>query len=135
MTFTPYQIIAPVISIIALAYAWSLVLKQKKTIWEGALWTLFWSAIALIAIFPEVLDYLTFTMGFKNRENALLITFLGILSFIVFYLIVRVEELEHRQTKIVRSVALREAGLGQRTGMECKESKVGKEGEDMAGSC
>ncbi|MDD5074981.1 MAG: DUF2304 domain-containing protein [Candidatus Peribacteraceae bacterium] len=126
MTFTPYQIIAPLISVFALVYAWSLVMKQKKTIWEGALWTLFWAAIALIAFVPEVLDYLTFTMGFKNRENALLITFLGILSCIVFYLIVRVEELEHRQTKIVRSVALREAGLGRngRKHEECKNNGV-----------
>jgi len=122
MEFTPYQIIAPAISIFALSYAWSLVLRQKKTIWEGALWTFFWAAIALIALFPDVLDYLMFAMGFKNRENALLITFLGILSFIVFYLIVRVEELEHRQTKIVRSVALREAGL-VRNGKKHEEVK------------
>lgn len=111
MTLTPYQIIAPAVSMIAFLYVWSLVLKQKKTIWEGSLWTLFWAAIALIALFPETLDVLAFTMGFKDRQNALLITFLGILSFIVFYLIVRIEELEQRQTRLVRSTALREAGL------------------------
>jgi len=110
---TTYQIIAPLISLIALAYAWSLVFRQKKTIWEGALWTLFWSAIAVIALFPPVLDYLTAVTGFKDRQNAVFITFLGVLSFIAFYLIVRVEELEQRQTRIVRATALREAGLKQ----------------------
>ncbi|MDD5624078.1 MAG: DUF2304 domain-containing protein [Candidatus Peribacteraceae bacterium] len=114
MSLTPYQIVAPVISILALVYAWSLVLKQKKTIWEAVLWTLFWAAIAAIALFPQVLDYLAFVMGFKDRQNALLITFLGVISFIVFGLIVRVEELEQRQTKIVRSSALREAGLQEK---------------------
>ena len=111
MTITPYQIIAPAISVIALVYAWSLVMKQKKTIWEGSLWTIFWMAIAVIALFPSVLDYLTFAMGFKNRENAVLITFLGVLSSIIFVLIVRLEELEQRQTKLTRSMALRDAGL------------------------
>lgn len=111
---TPYQIIAPLISIVAIVYAWSLVRRQKKTVWEGTLWTLFWLAIAVVALFPAVLDYLTFATGFKDRQNALLITFLGILSFMVFALIVRVENLEQRQTKLTRSMALRDAGLDRR---------------------
>ena len=138
MTFTPYQIVAPAVSLLALLYVWSLVLKQKKTIWEGTLWSLFWVAIAVVALFPDVLDYLAFAMGFKDRQNALVITFVGIISFIVFYLIVRMEELEQRQTRLVRSTALRDAGLGRKEsggGIEGKESKEGKEGEDMAGSC
>jgi len=108
---TPYQIVAPLISLLAILYVWSLVMRQKKTIWEGTLWTIFWTAIAIIALFPSVLDYLTFAMGFKDRQNALLITFLGILSFIVFALIVRLEELEQKQTKLMRSMALKDAGL------------------------
>jgi len=110
-SFTPYQIIATFISLLAVFYVWSLVMRQKKTIWEGSLWTIFWVAIAVIALFPSVLDYLTFVMGFKDRQNALLITFLGILSFIIFVLIVRLEELEQRQTKLTRAMALRDAGL------------------------
>ncbi len=111
LPLTPYQIIAPLISLLAIFYVWSLVFRQKKTIWEGSLWMIFWTAIAVIALFPYVLDYLTFVMGFKDRQNALLITFLGILSFIIFVLIVRLEELEQRQTRLTRAMALRDAGL------------------------
>lgn len=108
---TPYQIITPLISLLAIVYAWSLVAKQKKTIWEGGLWTLFWAAIAVIALFPEVLDWLTLVTGFKDRQNALVITFLGILSFIVFSLIIRLEELEQRHITMVRAMALKDAEL------------------------
>lgn len=111
LPLTPYQIVAPLISLLAILYVWSLVMRQKKTIWEGSLWTIFWTAIATIALFPSVLNYLTFAMGFKDRQNALLITFLGVLSFIVFAQIVRLEELEQKQTKLTRSMALRDAGL------------------------
>jgi len=111
LPITPYQIITPLISLLAIVYAWSLVAKQKKTIWEGGLWTLFWAAIAVIALFPDVLDWLTLFTGFKDRQNALVITFLGILSFIVFSLIIRLEELEQRHTKMVRSLALKDAEL------------------------
>jgi len=111
MALTPYQIGAPIVSLLALAYAWNLVFRQKKTIWEACLWTLFWGAIAAIALYPRILSYLSTATGIADQENAVLVTFLGILFFVVFYLVIRLEELEQRHTKMVRSLALREAGL------------------------
>lgn len=111
MNLTAYQIIAPLISFVAVAYAWNLVFRHKKTVWEAILWTAFWAAIAYIAIEPDSINYLTRATGIQDRENAVLVTFLGILFFIVFYLIMRLEELEQRQTRIVRQMALRDKGL------------------------
>lgn len=108
---TAYQIIAPLVSFVAVVYAWNLVFKQKKTVWEAILWTAFWSAIAYIAIEPDSITYLTMVTGIKNRENAVLVTFLGILFFIVFYLVIRLEELEQRQTRLIRKIALQKKGL------------------------
>jgi hypothetical protein len=109
--FTPYQIVVPFFSLIMLVYAWSLVLHQKKTIWEGLLWTVFWSALAYISLFPGSLQYLSSFTGIKKNENAATITAIGILFFIVFYLVMRLEELERRLTKVVREQALKEAGI------------------------
>ena len=106
--FTPYQIIAPVIAFIAIAYAWNLAFRQKKTIWEAVLWSVFWGAIIAISLYPESLDYLSRVTGIKDRENAVMVTFLGILLFIVFYLVIRLEALEQRQTKVIRGLALKE---------------------------
>ncbi|HLD32045.1 hypothetical protein A2454_03115 [Candidatus Peribacteria bacterium RIFOXYC2_FULL_55_14] len=111
MHLTAYQIIAPLVSFVAIVYAWNLVFKQKKTVWEAILWTAFWSAIAYIAIEPDSITYLTMVTGIKNRENAVLVTFLGILFFIVFYLVIRLEELEQRQTRLIRKIALQKKGL------------------------
>lgn len=111
MSLTPYQIVVPILSILAVVYAWNLVLRQKKTIWEAVLWTIFWSVIAWIAFAPGTLSYLTAVTGIKSQENAVVVTAIGILCFMVFYIIVRLEELEQRQTRMVRAVALREAGL------------------------
>jgi hypothetical protein len=111
MSLNAYQIIAPTISLIAVIYAWSLVFRQRKTIWEASLWTLFWGAIAFIALYPDAITYISAFTGIKDRENAVLVTFLGILFFIVFYIVIRLEELEQRQTRIVRKVALKRAGL------------------------
>lgn len=111
MDFTPYQIVAPLVALVAILYAWNLVTRQKKTVWEAMLWTIFWGAIAYIAIDPDSIDYLTAVTGIKKRENAVVVTFLGILFFMVFYLIVRLEALEQRQTRLVRKMALKDASL------------------------
>ncbi len=119
MTLTPYQIVAPIIALTAIFYAWNLVMRQKKTVWEACFWTLFWGAVGAVAIFPSFLTYLSTVTGIASRENAVIFTALGILFFMVFYMVIRLEELERRQTKIVREMALRDASLGN----EAKEKK------------
>ncbi len=116
MHLTPYQIIVPLASAIAILYAWNLVFRGKKTIWEALLWTLFWGAISVIALFPNFLSYLSALTGIQNQENAATITFLGLLFFIVFYLIIRLEELEQRYARIVRMLALKDAELESKRG-------------------
>lgn len=111
MTLTPYQLIVPLLAIVAVVYAWNLVMRQKKTIWEAVLWTIFWGAVAMIALFPGLLTYLSVVTGIKSQENAVVVTALCIISFMIFYIIVRLEELEQKQTKMVRTLSLREAGL------------------------
>ena len=108
---TPYQIVAPLASVIAITYAWSLMFRQKKTIWEASLWTIFWLAIAAFSLFPDLLTYLTILTGIHDRENAVFITSIGILFFIIFYLVMRLEGLEQRQTRLIRKMALRDARL------------------------
>jgi hypothetical protein len=108
MELTAYQIIAPLAGFVAIAYAWNLVLRQKKTLWEAILWTIFWGSIIAIAIYPDSLDYLSKFTGIKDRENAVLVTTIAVLLFIVFYLIIRIEALEQRQTRVIRKLALKD---------------------------
>jgi hypothetical protein len=122
---TPYQIITPLISAVAIFYAWNLVLRRKKSVLEAGLWTIFWGAITLMALYPNLLSYLSAITGIENQENAVIVTFLGILFFMVFYLVVRLEELEQKHAKLVRHLALREAGLERN--METEETDESKE--------
>lgn len=108
MPVTPYQIVVPLLSLVVISYAWNLVSRQKKTVWEGCLWTLFWLTIAYVSLVPSAIQYLSDVTGIQNNENALVFTSIGILFFILFYLLLRIEELEQRITKIVREEALKE---------------------------
>lgn len=109
-----YQIITPLVSLFLIVYVWNLVPKQKKTIWEASLWTIFWLAVAAVAVFPNAIDYLTKITGIKNRENAVFISAIGVMFFVIFYLIMRLEEIERKQTKLIRSLALKDIEAGKK---------------------
>jgi hypothetical protein len=111
MDLTLYQIIVPPIALIVIMYAWNLTMRQRKTIWEACLWTVFWGGIAIIAVEPNFLSYLTALTGIKSQANAVLVTSMGILFFMMFYTIVRLEETQQRLTRVIRAMALRDAGL------------------------
>ncbi len=111
MNLTPYQFLTPLVSLFAITYAWNLVLRHNKTVWEAMLWTVFWGFVASIALYPNILSYLTTLTGIRNQENAIFVTTIGILFFTVFYLIVRLEKLEQRIVKLVRKIALKDANI------------------------
>lgn len=114
MSITPYQIVVPVLSFFAVLYAWSLFKRDRKTLWEVVLWALFWGAIAAIAMFPRLLTYLTIATGIRSQANAVIVTAIGVLTFLMFSVIVRLEELSQRYSKIMRVLALREADLEEK---------------------
>lgn len=113
MTITPYQLVVPILSLFAILYAWSLFTRDKKTLWEVVLWTIFWGGIAFIALFPGLLTYLTIVTGIRNQVNAVIVTAIGLLTFIVFSIVVRIEQLNRRYAKIIRALALRDAELDE----------------------
>lgn len=111
MDITPYQVVVPLLSLVMVLYAWNLVFRQKKTIWEASLWSLFWFIIAFVSIFPSNLRYLSDVTGIKRNENAAVFTAIGVLFFSLFYLVVRIEELEQRIVKLIQEQALNDAGI------------------------
>lgn len=114
MTLTPYQLIVPLLSLLAILYAWSLFQRDRKTLWEALLWTVFWGVIVCIALFPGLLTYLTVITGIRSQVNAVILTAIGILMFLVFSIIVRLEELSQRYAKIMRILAIRDADLEEK---------------------
>jgi len=122
MNLTPYQIGVPLLALFVMLYAWNLALRKKKTIWEALLWTFFWSGIAVVAFWPGILGYLSAATGIKDQVNAVLVTCIGILFFMVFYIIIRLEEMGQRQTRTIRSLALRDGDLPDPTHNSHKNS-------------
>lgn len=108
MELSPYQIVTPVVSALAVYYAWALWWRQKKSTWEAMLWTVFWGGIGAVAAYPESLHFLRIVTGIKSATSAVLVPVIGILAFIVFTVIIRLEELQQRHNQLLRTLALKD---------------------------
>lgn len=108
---TPYKVVVPLVALFFILYAWNHVSRGTKTVWEAILWMLFWGFVAMIVLFPSWIALLTAWTGIRGQANAVFAIALGVLLFIVFHILVRLEKIQKRMTEIVRHEALSDAGL------------------------
>jgi len=70
-------------------------------------WILTWTMIVLVALFPSIVDLLMFGSGRTGIG-----TFLGMalvfLFFVVYRMYVKMERMEHKLTKTIQELALKE---------------------------
>lgn len=111
LPITPYRVVVPLIALFFILYAWNHVWRGSKTIWEALLWTLFWISISVIVLFPSWIRFLTNWTGIRGQANAVFAITLGVLLFIVFHMLIRIEKMQKRVTDLVRHHALEDAGL------------------------
>ena len=111
---TPYKVVVPLIAIFFVLYAWNHVLRGTKTVWEALLWTLFWGGVCMIVLFPAWIGFLTAWTGIKGQANAVFAIVLGVILFIIFHILVRLEKIQNRITTLAQQEALENAGLTKR---------------------
>lgn len=106
MNLHVYQIAVPIFSLLMMAYAFSLFKRGKKSIKELIVWGLFWGIIAIIAFYPEITNVIAKISGIQDNINAVVFFAFVLLFFIIFKLVIAIENLEQRITSIVRNKAL-----------------------------
>jgi hypothetical protein len=111
LEITPYRVAVPLVALFFMVYAWNHVIRGSKTLWEAGLWTIFWGGVTVIALFPSWVGFIASWTGFKDQENAVFAIMIGILFFMVFLIIIKLEKMQKRITDVVRGRALDDAGL------------------------
>ena len=119
--FTPYRVVVPLIALCMVLYAWSHVFRGTKTIWEAMLWTFFWGGVCIVVLFPAWISILTTWTGIRDQANAVFAIAIGIILFIVFHMLIRLEKMQKRITDLVRHEALKGAGLAGNLKKEGKQ--------------
>lgn len=76
------------------------------------LWLLLWAGAAVVILFPNSTVGVAHLLGIGRGADLVLYLSAILILYLVFRVYVRLEQMDRNMTKIVRTLALREAGLG-----------------------
>jgi hypothetical protein len=105
---TLYKIIIPAVALFFILSAVSRFATGKQSFRELLLWFFFWGNIALVAIYPRVLDWVARGLGVETGFRALFVISTLFLLYFVLQLYLRYERLDEQLTKLIRHEALRD---------------------------
>lgn len=78
-----------------------------------ALWFSLWMAAGIIILFPESTMIPARLLGLGRGTDLILYVSIIFILFLIFRIHVRLEQINREMTKVVRSIALRDAGVDQ----------------------
>lgn len=107
MKFEVYQIIVPIISIIAIALTYREFRKGNNSLFELLMWGTFWGFIGMVAIFPDTITkFISHTIGIKDHINAIIFIGLAMSFFLHFRLFNTMKKQNASITELVRQIAI-----------------------------
>jgi hypothetical protein len=76
-------------------------------------WLLLWSVAAVVILFPNSTMGVAHFLGIGRGADLVLYVGAMLIFYLIFRLFARLEQMDRNMTKIVRTLALREAGLSE----------------------
>lgn len=104
-----YQIIVPIVGIVAIIISVQKYNRGINTFFESSLWSVLWVFVSLVAIFPNATTmFLSKTIGIKDHINAIIFIGLAISFFLNFKLFNLIKKQNKTITDLVRKIAVKE---------------------------
>lgn len=107
--FSLIAFLTPLFSMVMIGHALSLFQKGRQTWRELLLWLIIWMGIGMIALWPDVLDYLPPYVGIKSGVNILIFFGFVVLFYGFFRLFTKVEQLERKFVELNQELAEKNA--------------------------
>jgi len=107
-TINLFNIIVPLFALVMIAKAYSHFRRTEKSLREFITWIFIWGAIGYIGFNPDIVSRLSGFLGIKSGLNVIIFFSIIILFYIVFKLIIALEQTEMRITRLVRGMALKD---------------------------
>jgi hypothetical protein len=109
MKFEFYQVLVPVISFVFILELVRKFRNSKTSPQEAFAGSMFWIALAVLAMFPDYFSKLTAEFfGIKNNVNAVVFLCLGLIFFFQYRLFFMLKRHQTELTKLTRKIALKE---------------------------
>lgn len=73
---------------------------------EFIIWDLFWIVAGIVFLFPNITNKIAKILGVGRGTDATIYVALLVLFYMIFRLYIKLEDLDHNITKIVRAIAI-----------------------------
>jgi len=81
--------------------------KDKKiSIGELLFWLAVWSGLIFVVFFPTFTSYIAQIVGIGRGIDVIIYSSIGLIFYLIFRLYVKLEEMDHNITKVVREISL-----------------------------
>ncbi len=105
--------IIQIVLILFAVFAWSRAFLRMRgkniSIGEFSMWSLIWSAIIIIGLFPDLISRLSELVGIGRGTDLAIYVSIIVLFYLMFRLYVKVDSQSHEVTKLVREIAIKDA--------------------------
>jgi small membrane protein len=105
--------IIQVVIILFALFAWSRAMLRLRdsniSIGEFSFWSLIWSVVIIVAIFPDLISNLSTIVGIGRGVDLALYASIILLFYLTFRLYVKIDAQSKETTKLVREIAIRDA--------------------------
>lgn len=102
-----FQIIIPLISLLFIAFQIRDYTRRKAGINEVVIVSLFWVAVAVLALFPDFFsELLADALGIKSNINAILFFAIGLLFYLQLRMYKTIKKQDELLTELTRKIAL-----------------------------
>ena len=101
-----YSIFFPIIAILAFIWFLYRYLTEKQSLPTVILWTILCLFVIVFSIFPSFSERFARLLGITRGLDFIIIALFVVMSYIIFRLFIKIDNLEEEINKIVKEVAL-----------------------------
>jgi len=103
---TIFQIIILLVIAIIVLKSFRKLLRKELSIWLFAIWFVLWLAVALVSLFPVIINRLADILGVGRGVDLMIYAGLFILFYLVFRLSMNIVKINKNFSKIVKEITL-----------------------------
>lgn len=101
-----FQIIILVFIAVVLFKATRRFLKKEISFWLFSFWAIIWVMIALVDIFPVIIERAAFYLGIGRGVDLVIYTSIIVIFYLLFRVFVRINKIERDISEMIRKIAI-----------------------------
>jgi small membrane protein len=104
------QIITTIIVLFLISRVGTRFKKKEINFKEAVAWGVLWFAVGIVVLYPNLADDIASRVGLQTATGIDLVVYIavGVVFYLVFRILVRIERIERDITKVIRHVALKD---------------------------